>query len=308
MALIDLIRKLFGRPPAPSQPAPFIPEALAAPEEIAETVTEPGETIEPEAATEPEAADAGKTAEPEVTAAPEAPVEPDTLQRSAARRDDFWAGVGNVEGDVLTHLVSPGLTGGPAWPTTRQAYRVIRRAGGSIVIATDGLSDPFDHGGDTNGFNLELFVESADLPADVAGEPGDVTPLARSWILELLQNVAGTVAGAGGIEGQLEHYGTLSMEVPGVSSSHAIKDQLPEGFVTADDAIGILIGGPAPDFAAVIEDMPLSPVRIVPVVLLTAAELGEIRAGDEETREAIVARLAAMPSRHRSDIGRPSIV
>jgi hypothetical protein len=87
-----------------------------------------------------------------------------------------------------------------------------------------------------------------------------------------------------------------------------IKDQLPDSFVTADDAIGILIGAPAPDFATQIDDMPLSPVRIVPIVLLTAAELGEIRAGDEETRNAIADRLAAMPNGHRSDIGRLSIV
>ncbi len=51
---------------------------------------------------------------------------------------------------------------------------------------------------------------------------------------------------SGWIERQLDRYGALSMEVPGVSASHAIKDQLPEGFVTADDAIGILIGGLAP--------------------------------------------------------------
>jgi hypothetical protein len=281
MALIDLIRKLFGRPPAPLRAAPLNSQAAAALETAAE----------PEAATEAEA-----------------PAEPDALQLSAQRRDAFWATVGTVEGDVLAHLISPSLMGGPAWPTTRQAYRVIRRADGSVVIATDGMSDPFDDGGDTNGFNLELFIESGDLPADLAGTPGDVSPLARSWMLELLQNVAGTVAGAGGIERQLDRYGALSMEVPGVSASHAIKDQLPEGFVTADDAIGILIGGPAPDFATLIEDMPLSPVRIVPVVLLTAAELGEIRAGDGETRDGVVRRLAATPTGHRSNLGRPSIV
>lgn len=292
MALFDLIRRLFGRPPTPSQAAP----SQAAPVNL-QTPVVPEKAVEPEAVAEPVAG----------TPEHEAAFETDALQLSAQRRDAFWATVGTVEGDVLTHLISPGLMGGPAWPTTRQAYRVIRRDG-SVVIATDGMSDPFDDGGDTNGFNLELFVESRDLPTDLAGTPGDVSPLARSWMLELLQNVAGTVAGAGGIERQLDRYGALSMEVPGVSASHAIKDQLPEGFVTADDAIGILIGGPVPDFANLIEDMPLSPVRIVPVVLLTAAELGEIRAGDEETRDGVVKRLAATPTGHRSDLGRPSIV
>jgi len=127
-------------------------------------------------------------------------------------------------------------------------------------------------------------------------------------MLELLRNVAATVANAGGIEAQLNRYGTLSTEVPGVSASHAIKDQVPASFVTDDDAIGALIGGPAPDFGTRIDDMPLSPVRIVPVVLLTAAELHEIRAGDGETRNALVARLAATSTGHRSDIGRLSVV
>lgn len=297
MALVDLIRKLFGLNPAPPQ-APPPPKAPVEPEMVAG----------PAAMIEPVAAGSEPVAGRMPAAEPAALVEPDALQLSAQRRDAFWATVGSVEGDVLAHLISPSLMGGPAWPTTRQAYRVIRRAEGSIVIATDGMSDPFDDGGDTNGFNLELFVESGDLPTDLAGTPGDVSLLARSWMLELLQNVAGTVAGAGGIERQLERYGVLSMEVPGVSASHAIKDQLPEGFVTADDAIGILIGGPAPDFATLIEDMPLSPVRVVPVVLLTAAELGEIRAGDGETRDGVVKRLAATPTGHRSDLGRPSIV
>jgi hypothetical protein len=294
MALIDLIRKLFGLTPASSLPTPPMP---APPPASAQGVTEP----EPDADLTPEVA-------PEVAVEPASPPEPDTLQLSAQRRDAFWAKVGSVENDVLAHLISPSFMGGPAWPTTRQAYRVVRRADGSVVIATDGMSDPFDDGGDTNGFNLELFVESSDLPDDVAGKTGDVAPLARSWMLELLQNVAGTVAGAGGIERQLERHGVLSMEVPGVSLFHAIKDQVPEAFVTADDAIGILIGGPAPDFDTLIEDMPLSPVRIVPVVLLTAAELGEIRAGDSETRDGVVKRLAATPTGHRSDLGRPSIV
>ena len=66
------------------------------------------------------------------------------LAASQARRDAFWSEVGMVERDLLGHLISPGLLGGPAWPTTRQAYRVVRRSSGAILIATDGMSDPFE--------------------------------------------------------------------------------------------------------------------------------------------------------------------
>jgi hypothetical protein len=46
--------------------------------------------------------------------------------------------------------------------------------------------------------------------------------LSRSWAFELLNNAAGTVAEASGILSELDRYGVLSMELPGVSESHAI--------------------------------------------------------------------------------------
>jgi len=239
--------------------------------------------------------------------APEPDPGEEALLASAAARDRFWGSVGAVEADVLGHLISPGLLGGPHWPTTRQAYRVVRRGARSVLLATDGLSDPFDEGGDVNGFELELFVECPDLAPQHAGSPGDVTPLRESWMMALLSHVAGIVAEAGGINAQLDRYGVLSMELPGVSQSPAIHTQLPARYVTADDAVGILIGAPAPDFPARIDDMPLSPVRIVPLVLLTAAELGEIRAGDGSTREAIAAALAKLPDEVRNSLARDSL-
>ena len=45
---------------------------------------------------------------------------------------------------MLSHLVSPTLSGGPKWPALRQAFRLVRRPNGNIILASDGLSDPFD--------------------------------------------------------------------------------------------------------------------------------------------------------------------
>jgi hypothetical protein len=236
------------------------------------------------------------------------PPAPTAFDVSHDARLRHWEKVGAVESDVITHLISPGLMGGPNWPTTRQAYRMIRRANGSTILATDGLSDPFDgvEGMDVNGFEMELFIECADLPRELAGGPGDVTPLQKSWMFALLSHVAGIVANNGGIVPLLDRYGgVLSMELPGVSEAENIHSQLPEHYVTTDDVLGVLIGGPGPDFAATIPGMPLSPVRIVPIVLLTAAELAEIRAGDETTREAVAAALAKLPYTH---VARDSLV
>lgn len=222
--------------------------------------------------------------------------------------DLHWNTVGTSERDVITYLISPGLSGGPFWPSTRQAYRVVRREN-TIVLATEGLSDPFDDTeGMGNGFEMELFVETADIPDHARGPVGEVDPFKNSWAFELIENVAKTVADAGGITHQLEQYGVLSLELPGVSQSRCIGEQLPELFVTEDDCAGILLGGPAPDFPVLLEDMPLSPVTLVPVVLITASELEYVRAGGRAAREDLVSRLAHAGVGHKSSLRRASVV
>lgn len=231
----------------------------------------------------------------------------DPAQRTHERLDRHWSSIGALEPDVLGHLISPGLTGGPSWPTTRQAYRVVRRAGG-ILLATDGMSDPFEGDGApvANGFGMELFLETPDIPAELCGAPGDITRLSQSWAFELLSHVAGIVADAGGIVDRLEQYGALSMELPGVGHSHAIGPQLPAHYITADDSVGVLLGAPAPDFPDLIEDTPLSPVRLVPLVLLTADELEYLRQGGGAARRDVAQRLAEGPHGHRSVLARES--
>ncbi|WP_230924924.1 Suppressor of fused protein (SUFU) [Pseudomonas wenzhouensis] len=118
--------------------------------------------------------------------------------------DRHWQTVGSVERDVLTYLISPAFSGGAQWPSTRQAYRIVRR-GEAIILATEGLCDPFDDVQDMgNGFEMELFLESADIPEHARGKPGEVDPLKGSWAFELIEHVAATVADAGGIVRQIE--------------------------------------------------------------------------------------------------------
>jgi hypothetical protein len=219
------------------------------------------------------------------------------LDASFDARTRYWSRVGTVESDVITHLISPQFMGGPAWPTTRQAYRVVRRTDGAVLLATDGLSDPSDcENADANGYGMEIFIQCADLPPEQSGGPGDIAALRGGWMFALLSHIAGIVARNGGIVPMLDRYdGLLSMELPGVSQSHPIASQVPARFVTGDDALGVLIGGPSPDFPTVIDDMPIAPVRMVPIVLLTAAELGEVRAGDQTTRLTLAEGLAKQP-------------
>lgn len=229
-------------------------------------------------------------------------------EASAACLDLHWGSVGTVERDVLSYIISPSFSGGPYWPSTRQAYRVVRR-GDTVIIATEGLSDPFDDAeGMGNGFEMELFIETADIPEHARGSVGEVDPLKRSWAFELVEHVAKTVADAGGITHQLDQHGALSLEIPGFSRSHHMSDQLPKLFVTDDDSTGVLLGAPDPDFPARLDDMPLSPVRLVPVVLITASELEYVRSGGREAREDLVSRLKAAGIGHMCSLHRSSVV
>lgn len=105
---------------------------------------------------------------------------------------------------MLTYLISQAFSGGAQWPSTRQAYRIVRR-GEAIILATEGLCNPFDDvQGMGNGFEMELFLESADIPEHARGKPGEVDPLKGSWAFELIEHVAATVADAGCIVRQIE--------------------------------------------------------------------------------------------------------
>lgn len=216
-------------------------------------------------------------------------------EQSADARGRFWSALGPASDRILSAAPA-----GSLWPGGHEAYRLIHR-GNAILLTTDGLSDPFDESASTNGFEIELFVEGPGegAPAQVAGD---------GWMLEVLRRVAAIVAEEQGILRPLERHGPIPLELTNVSSSAAIAARLPAHFLTADDVLGVMIGGPEPDFATRIGGMPLSPVRVVPVVLLTAAELGEIRAGDSDTRDAVIARLAATGVGHCSDLQRESIV
>ncbi|WP_072442021.1 MULTISPECIES: suppressor of fused domain protein [unclassified Pseudomonas] len=232
------------------------------------------------------------------------------MEAGAACLDRHWQAVGHCEQDVLGFAISPSFMGGSHWPSTRQAYRIVRRNNG-IILATEGLSDPFDGvtGDDLgNGFEMELFVETPDIPPHAQGAVGDVYPFADSWAFELLRCVANTTADAGGLTARLQRYGVLSLELPGVSQSRAMSEQLPAHFISADDCAGVLVGGPAPDFPTRLEDMPLSPVTLVPVVLITAAELEYVRSGGAQAREDLAVRLSAAGHGHVSHLQRASLI
>lgn len=228
------------------------------------------------------------------------------FQATCESRQRFWSGVGALEPDVIRYLMSPGLMGGPYWPTLRQAFQVIRRPG-AVIVSTDGLADPFD---DTvpcgNGFEIELFVETPSLPPEMIGGHG-VEAFQSNWTFALVENVARVVADAGGIRQDLDELGVISAELPGMINHPAIAQQLPARFITAHGSVGVLIGVPAASVPALIEDTPNATVRVASIVLLTAAELDHVTTAGAEGRQQILAHLLATTG-HLCDLERPSAV
>jgi hypothetical protein len=66
----------------------------------------------------------------------------DLMERSRLKREQLWQRLGVLEPMVLSN--SSGQSPGPKWPAARQAFRLVRTHGGTVVLTSDGLSDPFD--------------------------------------------------------------------------------------------------------------------------------------------------------------------
>ena len=217
------------------------------------------------------------------------------ISEGHARLDRFWAGVGRVEPDVLSYMINPQFQGAPSWPNTRQAYRVVRREG-SLILASDGLSDPFVGTDMTNcsGFDCEMVVEVPGLQALTMDE------IRHGWAFGLVEMAARNVADWGGVRPQLRRHEVISAEFP-------LGEGFLPGWVTGDGMVGVLIGQPVVGWDAELA-MPFGPVRMVAATMLRPEELAFVTAGGAEARLALSAKLAAAGVGHRCDPGRGAVV
>lgn len=207
-------------------------------------------------------------------------------------RDEFWERIGEVEPDVLTHVLNPSLMGGPRWPSMRQAYRTIH-APGREIMASDGLSDPYDDmdtnadNAPYNGFGMELYVASEEQ----AG--------AGSWQFQLLYQAAALVAERGNLVSFLEEYTYLSTEFYDVD--------VPEEWRNEEGRVGAMLGLPDSLIAASVK-LSLEDVRMVNVKLLTVAELKYVVENGEAARMKLAELLIAQGNATNSSLNRPSVI
>jgi hypothetical protein len=202
-----------------------------------------------------------------------------------------WRLWGDLEEDVLGHLLNPTFMGGPRWPAARQAYRVARRDA-AVLVASDGLTEPFDAGqGPTgvNGFGLECFAVSSDPIPDLAG----------SWLLDVVRQVSQLAAGLGDLADRLARGGLLTTEIHDVR----IPSEDRHRFVTTEGRVGVMLGLTAPPIPSEIGG-PLSGIRLVGVKLLTLEELSFVLDRRDAGRRELAARFP--PPLLDSSLSRPS--
>jgi len=217
------------------------------------------------------------------------------FERFFAARLQLWSTIGTVDDDVIAYLVSPEFQGAPAWPTTRQAFRVVRPAG-SLIIASDGLSDLFvDSNMPGPGFECEVYLESPDI-ADAGFEA-----IRDSWQFSLIESFARNVANWGGIDDQLERLGVISLELPA-------PDNMPERWITPSGNVGALVNIEVPDRPAVCQLDEGVTIRLVALTILLPDETEYVIAGRAVARTELVRKLVSSGTGLTSPANRRSVL
>lgn len=218
------------------------------------------------------------------------------LATACVARDAFYATLGEVDADVLAPLVNPAFMGGPRWPSLRQAWRVIRRAD-SILIASDGLSDPFEDDDDVfvpRGHLLEVCIE-APLSAFDGGA------VQASWLFDVIYQVSQNVADHGSIDLLVQRHGSVSMALDVQDAPKALEDEngqlgvlLVQGTATIPPSLGT----------------PYGAVMLLTATVLQPAEMAHIgEAADKaQSRRDLAAALGASPTGHWSVASRPAVI
>lgn len=264
------------------------------------------------------------------------------IAQTEAARMRVYSKLGSLQDFVLTATPpQPGVVGGPRWPTASQRFRVVHRPDGTVLILSDGLSDPFDDlqaDANVNGYGLEFYFAT---PATELGT--SPTEIKSSWQFQLLYTVCSLAAGHGGIRSIIDDMHLLSTEAEGVAevmgnaerrsvlvnkasrvgallgltdtalrhssrSSASSKHNITTTTTTSNPSIStatmIPTAAPIPE---TIDGMPLNDVRLVNIKLITLSELKLITELGAEGRKKL-AELFQGPDRFVSSLYRTPVV
>lgn len=206
-------------------------------------------------------------------------------------RDALYASFGQVDPDVIGHIINPAFMGGPSWPALRQAFSVVRRGSHTLVIS-NGLSDPFDDSEAPNaGFGIEIYAETQ---APLAGSVTD------SPVFKLVHAVAQQAAHSGQVAQFVKTHGVVTMEL--FADEMGLEDYQNEAGM-----VGVMIGVDHPEIPKTVE-FPGGEVVLASVQLLTAEELHYVAQARAAGRKALHDKLKSSGQYHYLTPGRPSLV
>jgi hypothetical protein len=205
-------------------------------------------------------------------------------ERVDATRRAFWLTLGTVDEQARI----PSLNHGD-WPGHRQAWRVLRRAEGSTLLVTDGLSDPYlEREEPSVGFGLELALET----------DAELMQVHKSWPTQLLQRVGDELCRNESLR-EAAKAGPLSLDVSG--------KRMPTSLVTQEGRVGVLLGvesGTLPRHFT----LPDGEVRLVTVKALLPAEFAYAADHGAVGREQLARYFVGSAEQHLSRARRKSVV
>lgn len=218
-------------------------------------------------------------------------------EKSLIARNAYWNQLGRTAPEPLGYDISPEIKGAPAWPTVEQRFRIVRTTN-TLIIATEGLSDPFGAfrgPSDANGYGMELFIE---VPGMQATSPDAIR---TSWAFRAVEHTAILCAHAKGLSELLETNGVMSLDL----SRHCV----PSGWIVPGhvEPAGALLGVPMPPGRDIIKNMPLSKTRVIPLTLIFPEELEDCLVSGANERRALVNDLLTTGQGHKSDPKRNSL-
>lgn len=220
----------------------------------------------------------------------------DHCDKSAKARDEFWATIGEVNPDVISHLANPGLMGGPKWPSLRQAYKVVHGAE-TTILASDGLSDPYfdmetnEQTAKYNGLGLEFYIE---IPGSLSMEEAT-----KSWQFQALFQVCQNAAHAGNFINAIEKFKHVSLEVYDIDVTEEFKGE--------KDQLGVLMGLESDKVPSRVK-LSLEEIQVVNIKALTKSELACILEEGKTGRDKLVDAFLQDPTGTISSLDRKSVV
>jgi len=189
------------------------------------------------------------------------------FEETCKARDEFYSSIGNVEPDVIAHIINPSFMGGPSWPALRQAFSIIHRDNSTIVIS-NGLSDPFDdHEEENTGFEIEIYAETKEK---IEGSISD------SSLFKLVYATAQQVACSGQIADFVKQYDVITMEL--YAEDCGLHD-----YQNDNGMVGIMIGIEHPEIPKT-ADFPGGEIVVAMVQVLTPDELNYVAEARAEGR------------------------